>query len=144
MPKHHTITLWQPYASFIAWGIKHYETRGWKPHLETGSILMIHAAKRKLGDYERRLLASPLIAPELKQRGLQPEDLPMGCIVAATRFQQALSTNDFQPTGIERIVGNYQPNRYAWQLELIKVPEFPILATGKQGIWIWEYESEGE
>lgn len=138
--RYRTITLWQPYATFIALGLKQYETRSWYPgkRLQPGEIIMIHAAKRKLGSYEKRLLQSPVLLDALEDRNLTLPDIPYGAIVCAARFIDAHSTNVFQPTGIERLLGNYQANRYAWELEVVRVPREPIPATGQQGVWYWE------
>ncbi|MEM9149882.1 MAG: ASCH domain-containing protein [Cyanobacteria bacterium P01_F01_bin.3] len=38
------ITLWQPWASLVAYGLKHYETRSWATNYR--GPLLIHAAKR--------------------------------------------------------------------------------------------------
>jgi len=41
------ISLWQPWASLIAAGLKHYETRSWAPPRELiGQTIAIHAAKK--------------------------------------------------------------------------------------------------
>ena len=43
------ISLWQPYASLIAFGSKPYETRHWSPPDSLiGQRIAIHAAKRKI------------------------------------------------------------------------------------------------
>ena len=43
------ISLWQPYASLIAFGSKSYETRHWSPPDSLiGQRIAIHAAKRKI------------------------------------------------------------------------------------------------
>ena len=43
------ISLWQPYASLIAFGSKPYETRHWSPpDYLIGQRIAIHAAKRKI------------------------------------------------------------------------------------------------
>ena len=39
------LTLWQPWASLIAWGEKQYETRSWST--EYRGLLAIHASKRE-------------------------------------------------------------------------------------------------
>ena len=44
------ITIWQPYASAIAVGLKHYETRSW-PTKHRGP-LAIHSAKKSLSEDE--------------------------------------------------------------------------------------------
>ncbi|MEM6280554.1 MAG: hypothetical protein AAF787_00055 [Chloroflexota bacterium] len=144
--KYRVLTLWQPYATFIAMGLKKFETRSWnpitqlppKPRLQPGEIIMIHAAKRKLETYEKSLLGSKALANALMATGRVMPVLPYGAIVCACRFIDAHPTDEFQAQGIERKLGNYQPGRYAWELELLRVPPEPIPATGKQGIWVWQ------
>ena len=47
------ISLWQPYASLIAFGSKPYETRRWSPPDSLiGERIAIHAAKKKIPNYE--------------------------------------------------------------------------------------------
>lgn len=143
--KYRVLTLWQPYATFIQLGLKKFETRSWHPgnRLQPGEIIMIHAAKRKLGKYEKRLLGSQALANALMATGKVMPELPYGAIVCACRFIDAHPTDGFQPSGIEYVLGNYQPGRYAWELELVRVPPEPIPATGQQGIWVWQMpESE--
>lgn len=52
-----TITLWQPYATLVATGIKQYETRSWPTNYR--GPLLIHAAKRPMGADEIELLETP-------------------------------------------------------------------------------------
>ncbi len=42
------LTIWQPYASLIAAGLKQYETRSWSTRYR--GLLAIHAAKRWIGE----------------------------------------------------------------------------------------------
>jgi hypothetical protein len=137
-----TITLWQPYATLIALGLKKFETRSWHPgnRLRPGEVLMIHAAKRKLSAYEKRLMNSVLIKPVLEQHGITIDNLPMGAIGAATKFIDAHPTEAVDPRGVEKLAGNYKVGRFAWELELVRCPAEPIPATGKQRIWMWKYE----
>lgn len=139
--KTRVITLWQPYASFVAWQIKEYETRGWQPRsLPVGATLLIHAAKRKPQKYEQRLLKSPLLADTWKQHGVETyDDLDYGVILCATRYMGAVSTNEFVPAGVERLLGNYQPDRFAWHLQFIKLADPPIMVQGQQRIWFYEW-----
>lgn len=141
--KQATLTLYEPYAQFIAWGIKRFETRSWFPHsLSPNSILLIHAAKRKPQSFEKRLITHPSIADVLLKHncgGLN--DMPYGAIVCAVRYKMAFSTNEFTPDDeIERLVGNYSENRWAWELEVFKVAEPPLSVSGKQGLWFYEWE----
>ena len=55
------ITLWQPWATLVATGLKEYETRSWAPPEDLiGRRLAIHAAKRTprqpVEDFIRNLL----------------------------------------------------------------------------------------
>ena len=138
------ISLWQPYASFMAWGIKTYETRSWHPgnQLKPGETLLIHAAKRKPQAYEKRLFQSVLLKDVWKEHSIESlNDLPYGAIVCATRYIDAIPTNVLVHNiqGLERLLGNYQPDRFGWQLELLKVAETPLIAKGEQGIFWYEW-----
>ena len=63
------ITIWEPWASLIAHGIKREETRTWAPPVELiGQRIAIHAAKRRV---------NPTEWPEVMGRDLQ-EDWPEG------------------------------------------------------------------
>lgn len=141
MKQTRVISLWQPYASFIAWGIKRYETRHWYPRsLPEGSTLLIHSAKRKPKDYEMRLFNGHCFKDVWQEHNIASlEDLDYGVILCATKFIKAHSTDILQVSACEKLVGNYQPSRYAWELELLKVANPPILARGQQGIWYYEW-----
>lgn len=145
MKRSKVISLWQPYASLIAWGLKTIETRSWHPgnRLHAGDTLLIHAAKRKPQAYEKRLFKSPLLAGTFAEQGIESlDDLPYGAIVCATRFIEALPSEALVGTigGLERLLGNYQPDRWGWRLELLKVAETPILLKGQQGVFYYEWE----
>lgn len=138
--RYKTITLWQPYATLIAIGAKKYETRSWHPgnRLQPGEVLMIHAAKRKLNKADISLMASPLVKPLLDAAGYTADNLPLGVIVAAVRFVGAYPTDTINVSEAEAQIGNYNTGRYAWKLETIRVPDKPIPALGRQGIWYWD------
>lgn len=139
------ITIWQPYASLLAWGEKRYETRSWEPspnQLRPGDIVMIHAAKRKPQTYERQLATTATLAAILKAHHETLDTLPYGAIVAAARFIDVHPTDGLNVTGTkEKLFGNWKPGRYAWEFEIVKLPETPIITQGKQGLWWWEAES---
>jgi hypothetical protein len=130
------VSLHQPYASFIAWGIKTHETRSWYApfSLRKGEPLIIHAAERKLGDEERQLCALPSIAAEFAKRGITPDQLPLGALVCVTEYVRPKTTDTFRSSGLDHLLGNYQPGRWAWELNLVR-PLDPIRYTGQQGIF---------
>lgn len=149
------ITLWQPYASFIAWGIKEYETRSWQPSaltLRRGQTLLIHAAKRKPTSPQRQAFTDVMRNPYVRDlatdhRTQSIDDLPRGALVCAVRFVRAYPTSanlrdELNP--LEKRVGDFSPGRWAWQLELIKVADPPVPATGQQGIWNYTPEAPAD
>jgi len=132
------ITLWEPWASAIALGYKHYETRSWPaPRHLIGGIIGIHAGKNKTNQFRQITNNLADWFPD-EFNYLYYDDLPFGCIVAACRLVACHRTEDLKNLSeLEYSLGDYTPGRYAWELKLIKLPDKPIPATGKQGIWEW-------
>jgi hypothetical protein len=136
------ISLWQPWASAIALGLKQYETRGWKTSYR--GPLAIHAAKRSVdGMITSAMIQDLLERGVVKWRGLPA--LPLGCIVATCRLV------DFIPTSFanrgpliiteqERRWGDWSPCRWAWRLEDVRPLVEPFACRGKQGLWTVEFE----
>jgi hypothetical protein len=122
------ITIWQPWATLIAKKLKQIETRSWSTTYQ--GIILIHAAKR-----------TPLES-ELKPftQYLQDVDVhkDLGKIVAIAQLTDCvLMTEEFieNQSELERLCGNWQPGRYAWQLSNIRKID-PIPSQGKQGLWV--------
>jgi hypothetical protein len=133
------ITLWEPWASAIALGYKHYETRSWPaPKSLIGKPLGIHASKKKSEDLRWQLEALTDWFPE-QFNHLCYDDLPFGCVVAACQLVACHPTEKMRGLSeLEAALGDYSPGRFAWELELIKLPDKPIPVKGKQGIWEWD------
>ena len=141
------ITLWQPWASFIAIGIKPFETRGWQPPRGLiGKRIAIHAAKRR-PPFEDRLWGGKYVDGEL----------PLGAIVCTARLAGAYQCGRLTAEGRIAIIGgiydskslplntiecdefgDYSEGRWAWWLTDIERLDPPIPASGKQGIWNWQ------
>ena len=127
------ITLWQPWASFIAAGIKPYETRDWPPpRWLIGKRIAVHAAKKAVAADEREWA---------RRRGC--ESLPMGAIVctAVLRGAYRIGVAERVP-GSAPIhnfcadeFGDYSPGRWAWWLTDIQTVDPPVTARGMQGFW---------
>lgn len=132
------ISLWQPYATLIAIGAKHYETRSWSTDYR--GTLVIHAAKRWTREEERYALM-PNFASVLKASGLNPLHLPLGCAICVVDLVDIWTTERaVWKEGIdaqEMAFGNYGPGRFAWQLANVRVLNPPIPAQGKQGLFEW-------
>ena len=92
-------SLWQPYASLIALGLKRIETRGWATSYR--GPLLIHAAKRLVGrrgdrwtlgdvEIERDAAGYLLRGPALSW----PYRLPLGAAVARANLVDCVPTED--------------------------------------------------
>ena len=129
------ITLWEPWATLIALGHKKYETRHWKTRWR-GNIA-IHAAKRWKPDQINIFNRLRERCPELSDYTI--DDLSFGCVVAACRIVTIHRTEDVRAglSLLERVGGNYENGRYAWELEIVRLPPEPIPAKGQQGLWEW-------
>ncbi|XZO03459.1 MAG: ASCH domain-containing protein [Microcoleus sp.] len=123
------ITLHQPWASLVAAGKKHYETRSW-PTNYRGPIA-IHAGKKLEQDQSLLgLLEVPL------------SSIPLGAIVAIAELTDCiLITKEFslKQSSFEQYLGCWEEGRYAWKLENVRAIE-PIPAAGKQGLWKWNLD----
>ena len=122
------ISLWQPWASAIALGHKRVETRHWTTKYR--GPLLIHAAKRWGRD--QREFASVEMA-----LGRLPARIPLGALVATARLVDVRPSEEVKLTvsAIERLYGNYEPDRFGWLLEdIVALPE-PIPFKGTQGFF---------
>lgn len=147
MPNYRTISLWQPYPKLIEMEIKRYETRSWKPSLKAGDLILIHAARRKMTNEDFRVIAHPLVRHAVMEYSANKEMTitpHYGAILCLVRYKGCVSTNEFSPKPLERVVGNYQPNRWAWELELLERFDEPIQAKGHQGFWMFSMPERGE
>lgn len=135
------ITLWQPWASLIAVGLKRYETRHWPTWYRRK--LLIHAAKRKMTQKDKVVWALAHRLAEIPEPSI--DELPHGAIVAiadltgcfkmgAEYSWQLENIQIDEQSALERSVGNWAPGRFAWQLENIQ-PIDPIECKGGQSFW---------
>jgi activating signal cointegrator 1 len=155
------ITLTQPWATLVAIGAKHIETRSWET-LYRGP-LAIHAAKGlgpvggNKGLYDLCYHTEPFCSVlrewySARQTGpfhaLDYLDHQRGKIVATcdlvdvyriqdgvTGFYADDSSIRFDLTDQERSFGDYTPGRFAWLLSNIVALETPIPAKGALGLW---------
>ncbi len=126
----------QPWASFVALGLKTYETRSWDTS-HRGSLL-IHAG-RKIAP-EGRLLYEKIRSILGPDKGLPDfRDLPRGAVLCQVTLQTTCTTeqalNSREITFLERALGDYGPGRFAWSLALERTFEPVIPARGRLGLW---------
>lgn len=148
-----SLTIWQPWASLIAAGLKTIETRSW-PTKYRGDLL-IHAG--------RRVLPSDKLPKVPEAFSEHVADAPVGAIVAVVRLADVVPTKHCEftvsvrtPPGwgdcclgrpdcaahIDRAqlpLGDFSRNRYAWLLSDIR-PVRPIYVGGRQGLWYPDHD----
>jgi activating signal cointegrator 1 len=157
------ISLWQPYASLIAAGVKPYETRGFAPPARLlGHRIAIHAAKRvpvrgELGTDVEAAISAALGRDDWFGR----DGLPLGAVVCTAVIFCAIQIYEpLYERGIARtdrtitqfwdavhqppsqipidLFGDYSAGRWCWELKDIEVLPDPIPARGRQMIgWSW-------
>lgn len=149
------ITIWQPWASLIAYLAKIYETRTWETSYR--GPIAIHAAKKSWGFPG----GAPTVAM-LKVFGLTIEDslpdFPYGCIIATAELvgchriiqitdggldvywhygQRPLTVRTLKMSDSEHLFGDFASGHYVWEFANVKKLDKPIPAKGRQGIWNW-------
>lgn len=151
------ISLWQPWASAIAFGSKRIETRSWKTSYR--GPLAIHAAKRCVKGDLIHLAAywgwTGAMWPVVRRDWYRV--LPFGAIVAICQLidcrptgsftQEELDQRKYPPAFIviedakdlygwsERLLGDFSLGRYGWVLDDVRPVDSPIPFKGKQGFF---------
>lgn len=138
------ISLWQPWASLVALGLKQNKTRSW--YTKYHGPLGIHASKKivpfhKLFNeltFEQRNYIMQKICGAYGDYDKMP-----GSIIAVSNLIDVVTVEKVIPelTWLERACGDYSPGRFAWRLKDIVHLEEPIPAKGHQQLW--EFDVEG-
>lgn len=166
------LTIWQPWASLIACGVKQYETRSW-PTKYRGPIA-IHAATKNISASVSVDRVGKIVVEMMNIHRCPPwEKMPRGQIIATAELVNVWHivyhpgpnvdkarhidigaesmTEDkhdphfgdyFVPTDMEIALGDWTPGRYAWELANVKPLPCPIPVKGKQGLWNFEIPKE--
>ncbi|MCG3207229.1 MAG: hypothetical protein FOGNACKC_00829 [Anaerolineae bacterium] len=144
------LSLWEPWASLMAWDQKRIETRSW-PTKYRGPMA-IHAAKTmqhvaelpeatgelvvelgRLGPGQRRVNWGPYYR---SARGY-----PFGRVVAVGFLVDVVPVEALRAelTAKERQYGDYSDGRYGWIFDPVRILQQPEPATGRQGLWNWQF-----
>jgi hypothetical protein len=131
--------------------VKKIETRGW--YTAYRGTLAIHAAASvpayARDDFELNQTARTVFAPLGISRGGDLTTLPLGAIVGVCDLVACVTTNlerpidpisrkafyRPQPGSVEYAFGNYDPNRFMWITENMRVLKEPIPCKGHQRLW---------
>ena len=132
------ITIHQPWASAIALGLKHFETRSW-PTAHRGWLL-IHAGKQWNKDAVR--FQSEAVHHLRAAHGVDnktvlefEENPPLGVFVADAWLADCLPTDHLLVSPQEKFFGDFSPGRFAWKFSYVRKFDEPVIWPGAQGIW---------
>lgn len=144
------ITLWQPYASFMAIGLKQNETRSWATKFR--GELAICAAKRKPELYSDGICTlawenKHRINPEWKESEPMSKLFPLGVIMCVVEVYDCLSVAQIESrnrsgqddqifiSDDESMLGDYSAGRFAWLTRNVRRLKEPVPVSGKQGFF---------
>ncbi len=123
-------TVYQPYAYAIIAGLKQYETRPRRTNVR--GRVAVHAGKAK-----DVLIPRPveLIIPKSTV-------LHYGAVLGTVEIVDCVPIETIidKISEQERLLGDYNPGRFAWVLQNPVMFDKPIPARGFQGWWNWEGE----
>lgn len=136
------ITIWQPYASLIAIGLKENETRGWAAKYR--GPIAIHAAKKVIPLNELFNDIDPvlkfLIIDAINREYGSYNNMPTGAIIAKGILSSVIPSEELKKNinPIEMACGDYTDGRFGWVMKDIKKLAEPIFVKGQQGLWNWD------
>jgi hypothetical protein len=130
-----TLSIMQPWATLIAIGAKHFETRSWNTRHR--GLLAIHASK----GFPRAAIELCSVEPfqaALRGAGFEKAtDLPRGMIIATATLKTTHPTQNLRLDLDERELafGFYDDGRFAWELIDIERLASPVIMRGSLGLW---------
>lgn len=134
------ISLHQPWATFMALGLKTNETRHWEPYYR--GDLVIHASKRwtdEQKDTAHRLIHGDktILAAMLASGMRKLSDFPLGCVLCMVDFYDITKAEVIRPelTLTEAKLGNYDDGRFAWRTRNLRTLAEPLPWRGAQGFF---------
>jgi activating signal cointegrator 1 len=127
------ISLWQPWASAVALGLKTIETRS-RLTWHDGELAICAAQKKSIELVDTlEILRSSNLEIAKGFADLEFLDLPFGAVVAVANLQECVRTDmisNLTPT--ERALGDYTPGRYGWVLRDVRRLKTPVPVIGRQ------------
>jgi activating signal cointegrator 1 len=126
------VSLWEPWASAMALGIKKNETRGWWTNYR--GDLAIHAARRKMtrDDLETfEILVKP-------SADYEPQYGKILCVVelVAVVPSEVFHEGRVQLEQTEAALGNYEFGRWVWVTQNCRRLATPVPEIGHQSFWV--------
>lgn len=138
------ISLWQPWAQFVAIGQKTYETRSW-PTSHRGDIVVC-AAKRKTKELPMIAMAwlakTNLFSPADTTVAETLDRMPHGAALCVVAVESCEPTEQLDPmfcparlSPRDRDLGDFSHGRWAWKLANLRKLRRPVPVVGKQGVF---------
>lgn len=142
------LSLWQPWASLVALGVKRFETRSWDTTYR--GLVAIHAAKGGLSAKQFRTLLENdyafwqalrevgILPPAGSLRSARSADSmpPPGKVLSVAVLQGVYRTEDARVGARpqELLFGDYSDGRWAWELIANTRLREPVEMRGRQGL----------
>lgn len=139
------LTLYQPWASLMALGLKRIETRSWSTTHR--GLLAIHSS-RTFHKSQREFARSDIVQAALAAASVDPEDAllawPRGVVLCTVELLDVFSTDRIVVPQIELghpeiDFGDFSPGRFAWNTFSVHRFQRPVYAVGQRGLWTWEH-----
>jgi hypothetical protein len=134
------ISLWQPWASAVALGVKRIETRSWQTN-HSGPIA-IHAALKCTKELRETWEELTAEHHEIRRAFADSLDisfdcLPFGKIIAVGHLRCCMPVSLISKCLAEHEIalGDYRPGRFAWMLNNVRRLPNPIPCRGRQGLF---------
>ena len=125
------LSLWQPWGSLVAKGVKRHETRHWST--EYRGPIAIHAAKTVVVEGAPVALCIAALGKNWKFAVPRGEVVAIAELVGcrdAGRIVDQLTRADYE-------AGNFAPGRFAWVLDKVRPLMRPVPLVGRQGLFNW-------
>jgi hypothetical protein len=131
------LSVMQPWATMLVLGFKRLETRSWQTRHR--GPLAIHAARRRM-TAPLPMGWRPKMAAAMHRLGLEgwPDLFPRGAILGVVDLLDCVKVEELapdEPDAIERMLGDFGPNRWVWRLGGSRPLTLPVLVTGQQGVF---------
>ena len=159
------ITLWQPWATFVIYGGKMIENRGWAPPKKImGKVNGIHAGKT----FEKDIIEGmrddddPFFKEALRKCESacgHPSEGPRGKIIGTAFLKGYLHQEngkniyhrfggkvfEIAPEKLpEKVLRWWDSHQYGWHYVNVRPLKKPIPAKGKQGIWNFDLPEDDQ
>ena len=146
------LTLHQPWAQLMVWGLKNVETRSWPaPRNLIGERIAIHAGKRRARPTKWNIEVQRVVL----QGAGSSHSMPMGAVVATARLIECMQVigeiddnglvncsgfgdlgdgPEYEATITTDPYGDFSVGRWLWVFQDLRRVE-PVPVNGRQGVW---------